>query len=107
MFPETADVQEDGEEEEQLTAFAEQIRKRQKELAGLTVAKRQLGSPDYNGSDIPELTTEQVDYIRLQQEKALNIVSDPENSHYEPDDEKRLTAARKLMREWEHEKKRK
>lgn len=69
--------------------------------------RKDLFSPDYNGSDISELTTEQVDYFRLQQEKALNVVSDPENSHYEPDDEKRLTAARKLMREWEHEKKRK
>ena len=52
--------------------------------------------------DIPELTTEQADYIRSQQEKAITIVSDPEDPHYEPDEEKRLTAARKLMREWEH-----
>ena len=28
--------------------------------------------------DIPELTTDQADYIRSQQEKALNMVSDPE-----------------------------
>ena len=69
--------------------------------------RKELFSPDYNGSDIPELTTEQADYIRSQQEKALAIVSDPEDSNYEPDEEKRLTAARKLMREWEHEKKEK
>ncbi len=33
MYPETAEIQENGEEEEQLAAFAEQVRKRQKELA--------------------------------------------------------------------------
>ena len=58
--------------------------------------RKELFSPDYNGSDIPELTTEQVDYIRSQQEKSITIVSNPEDSHYEPDEEKRLTAARKL-----------
>ena len=56
---------------------------------------------------IPFLTAGQIDYIRSQQEKALPIVSDPEDSNYEPDEEKRLTAVRKLMREWEHEKKEK
>ena len=69
--------------------------------------RKELYSPYYNGSDIPELTIEQADYIRSQQEKALNIVSDTEDLHYEPDEGKRLTAARRLMREWEHEKKRK
>jgi len=65
--------------------------------------RKELFSPDYNSRDIPELTTEQADYVRTQQEKALSIVSDPENPHYEPDEGKRLTAARKLMREWEHD----
>ena len=69
--------------------------------------RKELFSPDYNGSDISELTTEQADYILSQQEKALNMVSDTEDPHYEPDEGKRLTAARKLMREWEHEKKEK
>jgi len=64
----------------------------------------ELFPPVFDCDDIPELTTEQVDYIRSQQEKAITIVSDPEDPHYEPDEEKRLTAARKLMREWEHEK---
>ena len=51
MFPEATDIQEDGEEEEQLTAFAEQIRKRQKELSGLTVDKRQFGPYDLSGCE--------------------------------------------------------
>ena len=51
---------------------------------------------------IPFLTMEQADYIRSQQEKAFAIVSDSEDPHYEPDEDKRLTAARKLMRECEH-----
>ena len=68
---------------------------------------KEISPPFFDGDDIPELTTEQVDYIRSQQEKAITIVSDPEDPHYEPDEEKRLTAARKLMREWEHAKKRK
>ena len=54
------------------------------------------GARHYLPDDIPELTTEQVDYIRSQQEKSITIVSNPEDSHYEPDEEKRLTAARKL-----------
>jgi hypothetical protein len=54
---------------------------------------------------IPFLTTEQADYILIQQEKALAIVSNPEDSLYEPDEKERLTAARRLMREWEHAKK--
>jgi hypothetical protein len=65
---------------------------------------KEISPPVFGGVDIPELTTEQADYIRSQQEKAITIVSDPEDPHYEPDEEKRLTAARKLMREWEHEK---
>lgn len=66
---------------------------------------KEISPPFFDGDDIPELTTEQADYIRSQQEKAITIVSDPEDPHYEPDEEKRLTAARKLMREWEHAKK--
>ena len=62
----------------------------------------EIFSPVFDGDDIPELTTEQADYIRSQQEKAITIVSDPEDPHYEPDEEKRLTVARKLMREWEY-----
>ena len=69
--------------------------------------RKELFSPDYNSRDIPELTTEQANYIFSQQEKALTIVSNPEDPHYEPDEDKRLTAARKLMREWEHEKREK
>lgn len=61
---------------------------------------KEIFSPVFDGDGIPELTTEQADYIRARQEKAITIVSDPENPHYEPDDEKRLTAARKLMRRW-------
>ena len=66
---------------------------------------KEIFSPVFDGDDIPELTTEQADYIRSRQEKAITIVSDPEDPHYEPDEEKRLTAARTLMREWEHAKK--
>ena len=51
MFPEATDIQEDGEEEEQLTAFAEQIRKRQKELSALSVDKRQFGPYDLSGCE--------------------------------------------------------
>ena len=68
---------------------------------------KEIFSPVFDGDGIPELTTEQADYIRERKKKAITIVSDPENPHYEPDDEKRLTAARELMREWEHAKKRK
>ena len=70
----------------------------------MTWKEKNYSHPTNNSRDIPELTTEQADYIRSQQEKALAIVSAPEDLHYEPDEEKRLTAARKLMREWEHEK---
>ena len=65
------------------------------------MATKELFSPVYDSDDILELTIEQTDYIRSQQEKAIAIVSAPEAPHYEPDEEKRLTTVRKLMWEWE------
>lgn len=51
MFPETAEVQENGEEEEQLAAFAEQVRRRQKELADIAVDKSVYAPVDLSGCE--------------------------------------------------------
>ena len=45
----------------------------EKVMEDRAMERKELFSPDYNGSDIPELTTEQVDYIRLQQEKCSQV----------------------------------
>ena len=54
--------------------------------------------------DIPELTEAQIKYIKAQQVKADKAVSDSSSEYYEPNPEKRKTAARALMRKWETEK---
>lgn len=54
--------------------------------------------------DIPELTESQMRYIRSQQVNADTEVSDPSSPYFEPDEYKRHTAARVLMRKWEREK---
>ena len=51
MYPETAEIQENGEEEEQLAAFAEQVRKRQKELADIAVDKSVYAPVDLSGCE--------------------------------------------------------
>ena len=51
MYPETAETQDSSEEMEQLAAFAEQVRKRQRELAEITVDKRAFGSYDFSGCE--------------------------------------------------------
>ena len=51
LYPETADVQENCEEEEQMAAFAEQVRKRQKALAEIAVDKRAYGPYDLTGCE--------------------------------------------------------
>ncbi len=51
MFPETDGVEDNGEEEEQLAAFAEQVRRRQKELAEIGVDKRAYGPYDLSGCE--------------------------------------------------------
>ena len=51
MFPETAVAQENGDEEEQLAAFAEQVRKRQRELREIGVDKREYGPYDLSGCE--------------------------------------------------------
>ena len=51
MFPETAGTAENGEEDEQLSAFAEQVRKRQKELAEIGVDKRAYGPYNLSGCE--------------------------------------------------------
>ena len=51
MFPETAEIQENGEEEEQLAAFAEQVRRRQKELDCIAVDKRAFAPVDLSGCE--------------------------------------------------------
>lgn len=51
MYPETDEIQENGDEEEQLAAFAEQVRKRQKELSALTFDKRAYGPYDLSGCE--------------------------------------------------------
>ena len=51
MYPETAEVQENGEDEEQLAAFAEQVRRRQKELACIAVDKRAFAPVDLSGCE--------------------------------------------------------
>lgn len=66
--------------------------------------RNELFLSSLDSDDLPEINEEQVSYISFQQEKAISIVSDPKDQHYEPDKVKRLTAARKLMREWEHAK---
>lgn len=53
--------------------------------------------------DIPELTEAQINYIKAQQVRADKVVSDPESEYFEPDEGKRKTAARALMRKWERE----
>lgn len=57
-----------------------------------------LDIPDVD-LDIPELTESQIQYIRSQQSKATSQVSDPSSPYYEPDESKRFTASRRLMRE--------
>ena len=52
MYPETEDVIENGAAEEELAAFAEQVRKRQKELANECVDKRAFGPYDLTGCDL-------------------------------------------------------
>ncbi len=51
MFPETDGVEDNGEEEEQLAAFSEQVRRRQKELAEIGVDKRAYGPYDLSGCE--------------------------------------------------------
>lgn len=51
MFPETVGIPENGEEEEQLAAFAEQVHRRQKELAEIGVDKRAYGPYDLSGCE--------------------------------------------------------
>lgn len=51
MYPETAEIQENGEEEEQLAAFAEQVRRRQKELADIAVDKSVYAPVDLSGCE--------------------------------------------------------
>ena len=51
MFPETAELQDNGEEEEQLAAFAEQVRRRQKELPLIGFDKRAFGAFDLSGCE--------------------------------------------------------
>ncbi len=51
MYPETPEIQENGEEEEQLAAFAEQIRKRQKEMDVIGIDKRAYGPYDLSGCE--------------------------------------------------------
>ena len=52
---------------------------------------------------IRTLSNEELEYLRSQQSKADALVSDPESDFYEPDESKRRTAARVLMRKWEEE----
>lgn len=56
--------------------------------------------------EIPELTESQMNYIQSQQSKADTEVRNPSSPYYEPEDSKRYTAARVLMRKWEREKSR-
>lgn len=49
------------------------------------------------------LSEEEINYIKGQQSKADALVSDPESEYFEPDESKRRTAARVLMRKWEEE----
>ena len=51
MYPETAEIQENGEEEEQLAAYAEQVRRRQKELADIAVDKSVYAPVDLSGCE--------------------------------------------------------
>lgn len=51
MYPETAEIQDNGEEEEQLAAFAEQVRRRQKELADIVVDKSAFAPVDLSGCE--------------------------------------------------------
>ena len=51
MYPESAEIQDNSAEEEQLSAFAEQVRKRQKELAAMAVDKREFGPYDLTGCE--------------------------------------------------------
>lgn len=53
--------------------------------------------------DPPELTKEQIEYIKTQQKKATALVSDPTSPYYELDEAKKRTASRALMRKWERE----
>ena len=52
---------------------------------------------------IRTLSNEELEYLSSQQSKADDLVSDPESEYFEPDETKRRTAARVLMRKWEEE----
>lgn len=51
MYPETPEIQDDSGEEEQLAAFADQIRKRRMELDNLVVDKKDFGPFDLSGCE--------------------------------------------------------
>lgn len=53
--------------------------------------------------DCPPLTDYQINYIKTQQSKADAEVSNPSSPFFEPDESKRFTASRALMRKWEKE----
>lgn len=52
-----------------------------------------------------EWLRDQINKIESQQKKVITIVSDREDPQYEPDEEKRRTATRTLIREQEQAKK--
>ena len=55
-----------------------------------------------NETDV--LSPEELNYIDELQAKADKLVSDPDSPNYQPDPDKRRSAARSLMQTWENQK---